>query len=92
MICLLLQPTFGTKIRTPPQDRRPVPLYEKTPPPLHLQQIAEAKSSEEGTVTSLATTTQGSDAAAAATRKQTTRREEAIRSAGVGSDSENEGE
>ena len=44
----LSQPTFGSRIKTPPSDRRPQPLYQKTPPPPKLQHIVEAKSSEEG--------------------------------------------
>ena len=56
-----------------------MPLYELSPPPL--QDIAEAKSSEEGAAAAAAGTLAPPSGA---------KRDDAVRSAGVGSDSENE--
>ena len=64
-----------------------MPLYEQSPPAAHLQDIAEAKSSEEGTT---ATVLAGETLAPPSATPQASARDDAVRSAGVGSDSENE--
>ena len=64
-----------------------MPLYEQSPPAAHLQDIAEAKSSEEGTT---ATVLAAETLAPPSATPQAAVRDDAVRSAGVGSDSENE--
>ena len=64
-----------------------MPLYEQSPPAVHLQDIAEAKSSEEGAAAAVLA---GETLAPPSATPQASARDDAVRSAGVGSDSENE--